>query len=152
MKCIRMLLMRVSKQASLMTWGNSQNEWRISRSLPKDSLSAIGLWSRAFIMLKNRRNRISRTQKGGLVITMSLLHACVLSHFSHVWLHATPWTISCQAYLSMKFSRQEYWSGLSCPPPGGLPDSRVELESLMSPVLAGRCFTTEPCGKPRHVP
>ena len=44
---------------------------------------------------------------------------CVLSC---IWLFATPWTIAHQAPLSMGFSRQEYWSGLPCPPPGDLPD------------------------------
>ena len=38
--------------------------------------------------------------------------ASVLSHFSHVQLFATLWTVTCQAFLSMGFSRQEYWSGL----------------------------------------
>ena len=37
---------------------------------------------------------------------------CVLSHFSHVWLFVTPWTVTRQVPLSMGFSRQEYWSGL----------------------------------------
>ena len=46
---------------------------------------------------------------------------CVLSLFSHVQLFATPWTVACQAPLSMGFSRQEYWSGLPCPPPGIFP-------------------------------
>ena len=54
----------------------------------------------------------------------------------------TPWTAACQAPLSVKFSRQEYWSGLPCPPPGDLPNPRVEIESLTSPALAGRFFTT----------
>ena len=40
------------------------------------------------------------------------------------------------------FSRQEYWSGLPRPPPGDLPDPGMEPTSLMSPVLAGRFFTT----------
>ena len=44
--------------------------------------------------------------------------ACVLSCFSCFWLFVTPWTVACQAPLSMGFSRQEYWSGLPCPPPG----------------------------------
>ena len=44
--------------------------------------------------------------------------------------------------LSMGFSRQEYWSGLPCPPPGDLSNWGIELESLMSPALAGRLFTT----------
>ena len=42
----------------------------------------------------------------------------------------------------MGFSRQEYWSGLPCPPPGDLPDARLEHMSLMSPALAGEFFTT----------
>ena len=60
------------------------------------------------------------------------MHVCVLSHFSYVQLFATPWTVTCQAPLSMKFSRQEYWSGLPCPPPGDLPNSGIKT---MSPAL-----------------
>ena len=44
--------------------------------------------------------------------------------------------------LSMGFSRQEYWSGLPCPPPGDLPNPGIKLKSLMSPALGGRFFTT----------
>ena len=57
----------------------------------------------------------------------------------------TPWTIAHQAPLSMGFPGQEYWSGLSFPPPADLSDPGIES---MSPVLAGGCFTTEPTGKP----
>ena len=42
----------------------------------------------------------------------------------------------------MEFSRQEYWSGLPCPPPGDLSDTGLKSESFMSPALAGRFFTT----------
>jgi len=42
----------------------------------------------------------------------------------------------------MEFSRQEYWSGLPCPPPGDLPDPGIEPESLTSSALAGGFFTT----------
>ena len=66
---------------------------------------------------------------------------CMLSHFSCVQLYTTLWTVACQASLSMGSSRQEYWSGLPCPPPGDLPDTRVELASLTSPALAGKFFT-----------
>ena len=69
------------------------------------------------------------------------MHA-VLSGFRRVQLFTTPWTVAHQALLSMGFSRQEYWSGLPCPPPGELPDARLELVSLMSPALAGGFFTT----------
>ena len=58
---------------------------------------------------------------------------CVLSH---VQLFTTPWTVACQAALSMEFSRQEYWSGLPFPTPGDLPDLGIELKSLASPTLA----------------
>ena len=66
----------------------------------------------------------------------------VLSHFSHVWLFVTPWTVTCQASLSMGFSRQEYWSGLPFPSPRDLPNPGIEPVCLMSPALAGRFFTT----------
>ena len=42
----------------------------------------------------------------------------------------------------MGFSRQEYQSGLPCPPLGNLPDPRIELASLTSPALASGLFTT----------
>jgi len=70
------------------------------------------------------------------------LWMCMLSHFSHVWLFVNLWTIAHQAPLSMEFSRQEYWSGLPCPPPGDLPDPGMEPTSLISPTLEGRFFTT----------
>ena len=44
--------------------------------------------------------------------------------------------------LSMGFSRQEYWSGLSCPPLGDLPNSGIDPMSLTFPALADRFFTT----------
>ena len=45
---------------------------------------------------------------------------------SHVQLFATPWTVAYQAPLSIGFSRQESWSGLPFPSPGGLPDQGIE--------------------------
>ena len=44
----------------------------------------------------------------------------MLSHFSCIQLFVILWTVACQASLSMGFSRQEYWSGLSCPPLQGM--------------------------------
>ena len=58
---------------------------------------------------------------------------------------AIPWTIACQAPLTMGFSSQKYRSGLPLPSPGDLPDPGIEL---VSPALVGRFFTTEPPGKP----
>ena len=65
----------------------------------------------------------------------------VLSRFSRKRLFVSLWTVAHQAPLSMGFSRQEYWNGLPCPPPGALPDPGIEPTSLMSPALAGRFFT-----------
>jgi len=48
----------------------------------------------------------------------------------------------------MEFSRQEYWSGLPCPPPGDLPDPGIELTFPMVPALPSIFFTIEPPGKP----
>ena len=61
---------------------------------------------------------------------------------SRVRLCVTPRTVACQAPLSMGFSRQEYWSGLPCPPPGHPPNPGIKPGSLMSPALAGGFFTT----------
>ena len=52
-----------------------------------------------------------------------------------------PTVVACQAPLSMGFSRQVYWSGLSSPPPGYLPDPGIKPASLSSPALAGEFFT-----------
>ena len=68
--------------------------------------------------------------------------ACVLSHFSHVQPCATIQTVARQVPLSIGFSRQEYWSGLLCPPPGDLSNPGSEAKSSMSPELAGGFFTT----------
>ena len=68
--------------------------------------------------------------------------ACMLSRFSHIQLFATLWTVTHQAPLFMELSRQEYWNGLPCPPPGYLPNPGIKLVSLTSPELAGGFFTT----------
>ena len=73
---------------------------------------------------------------------------CVLSRFIHAWLSAILWIVVCQASLSMRFSRQEYWSGLPCP--GDLSSPGIESESLMSPVLASGFFTTNATWEDRH--
>ena len=54
---------------------------------------------------------------------------------------AIPWSVACQAPLSVGFSWQESHSGVPFPPPGDLPDPGIEPMSLMSPALVGRFFT-----------
>ena len=76
-------------------------------------------------------------------MTSSLLllyvYVCVLSRVS---LQPHGLYIAFQAPLSVGFSRQEYWSGLSFPPPRDLPNPGTKPTSLTSPALAGRFFTT----------
>jgi len=63
------------------------------------------------------------------------------SCFSHVWLFATPWIVAHTVPLSMGFSKQKYWSGLPCPPPGDLPKFKIKLSCCF--CNAGGFFTTE---------
>jgi len=59
----------------------------------------------------------------------------------------TPWTVVHQAPLSVEFFRQEYWSGLPCPPPGDLPNPGFEPKS---PALQVDSLPSEPPGKPKN--
>ena len=80
---------------------------------------------------------------------IGLLSGCVLSCFSRVQLFATPWTVAHQSLLSMGFSRQEYWSGLSCPPPGHLLTQGSNL-GLLCLLHQDTCsLPLAPAGKPR---
>ena len=69
-----------------------------------------------------------------------LLMSGVLNHFSCVWFFVTLWMVAHQAPLSMGFSRQEYWSGLPCPPSRDVPNLGIKSVSLTSPALAGGFF------------
>ena len=59
-----------------------------------------------------------------------------------------PWTVTHQVPLSMEFSRQEYWGGLPCLPPGDLPNSGIKPGS---PALQVDSLLSEPPGKPRKI-
>ena len=54
---------------------------------------------------------------------------------SRVWLFVAPWTVACQAFLPMEFSKQEYWSGLPFPTLEDLPDPGIELASPVALAL-----------------
>ena len=88
----------------------------------------------------SHRRALSRVPCGIQYVLFSyLFYVVVVEWISHVWLLETPWTVACQAPQSMRFFRQEYWSGLPCFPPVDLPDPGIEPVSL---ALAGRFFTT----------
>ena len=95
-------------------------------------------WINGFIYLQQKSNlHVLR-----ITLIQPSMHACVLRHFSSVWLFATLWTAAYHVLLPIGFSGQEYWSGLPCPPPGDLPDPGIEPASVTSPAFAGGFFTT----------
>ena len=78
------------------------------------------------------------------MMRFQFLWALLLLHLVAKCLFLTPWTVAHQAPLSIRFPRQEYWSGLPFPSPGDLPDPGIKPRS---PTLAGGFFTTESPGK-----
>ena len=76
------------------------------------------------------------------------VHMCVCRLLSCVQLFATPWTVTLQAHVSLGFPRQEYQSGLPCPPPGDLPNPGIEPESLM---VQANSLSSDPPGKPTYI-
>ena len=104
-------------------------------------------WSGNEVLHAATKTQCSQVNKYLAIMRKPIERAQLLSC---VWFFATPWTIACQAPLFMEFSRQEYWSGLPCPPPGDLLDSGIKPVSPPSPALAGGFFTTEPSGKPHR--
>ena len=82
------------------------------------------------------------TPKSPEASACSSVCVCACCHISCVQLFGTPWTVARQGPLSTGFSRQEYWSGLPCPPPGDLPNPGIESTCLKSPALAGGFLTT----------
>ena len=66
---------------------------------------------------------------------------------SHVQLFGTPWTIACQAPLSVEFSRPEYWSGYLVPSPKDLPNPRIKPRSL---TLQADSLLSGPPWKPKN--
>ena len=92
------------------------------------------LYSRFSVSLFGSIDLLSLVILEFLILNFSQ-HACVLSHFSYVWLFATLWTVAHHAPLSMGFCGQEHWSGFPCPPPGDLPDSGIKLTPSVAPVL-----------------
>ena len=72
---------------------------------------------------------------------------CMLSRFNSVQLFVTLWTVARQAPLSMRLSRQEYWSGLLFPSPGDLPGPGIKPGS---PALQADSLPSEPPGKPKN--
>ena len=103
------------------------------------SFTSISLMNHSFSYISNQ----------SLIYLRVHLHICVLSSFSCAWLFATPWIIARNVPLSMEFSPQEYWSELSCPPPGDLPDSGIIHRS---PALQADSLPSKLSRKPIYLP
>ena len=74
-----------------------------------------------------------------------MIRVCVL--VAQFCLSVNLWTVACQAPLSVRFPRQEYWSGYPFPSPGDLPDPGIEPGS---PTLQADTLPYEPPGKPHE--
>ena len=97
------------------------------------SPSHLGHQSAEFLVLYSR-------------FSLVIYFICALP-LSRVRLFVAPWTVARQAPLSMEFSRQEYWSGLSFPSPVDLPDPGIEPRS---PTLWADYLPCEPPRKPKN--
>ena len=87
----------------------------------------------------------------GFILQGASIHACECIKVSSVMSNsATLWTVAQQALLSvgLRFSKQEYWSGLPLPSPGDLPNAGIEPVSQMSPALEAGTLPLAPPGKP----
>ena len=82
-------------------------------------------------LLHNCFCQLTRPLPGPTELSVACVWACSVVSNSF----ATPWTVACQAPLSMGFPRQEYWSGLPFPSQGDLPDPGDNLHLLLSPAL-----------------
>ena len=83
-------------------------------------------------------------------IYLSHVYECMLSCFSPVLLFVTLWALARQDPLSMGFSRQEYWSGLSCPPPGDLANPKIKPTTFAAPALQADSLLLRPWRSPNQ--
>ena len=89
-------------------------------------------------------SRTRRWQLQHCKCTLCMLSRSVVSDSTILW------TIAHQAPPSMGFSKQKYWSGLPCQPPGDLSQPRDQTCISCLSCMAGRFFTAEPAGKPMN--
>ena len=96
-------------------------------------------------VITHLRGYSDKIRRGEAVCTKVKVWKCWF--LRHVWLFAAPWTVARQPPMSMGFSRQEYWSGLPCPPPGGLPEPGIEPRSS---TLWTDSLLAKPRGEPQY--
>ena len=97
---------------------------------------------------------VRRVSFRSFVILTTLMCVCVcvcvrVLSCSVVSNSVVSWTVTCQAPLSIRFPREECWSGFPWPSPGDLPNPGIEPAS---PALQTNSLPTEPFGKPLYDP
>ena len=105
----------------------SNHIWFPRQETPRRGVSTDVMW--LFLMLP-----LPGEARRGMCVCAKSLQWCPIL--------CDPIDCSHQAPLSKGFSRQEYWSGLPCPPPGNLPNPGIKHESLISPAKSDGFFTT----------
>ena len=98
----------------------------LSKRIKKEKKRGDREWRREGVKEGERKREGAGKRESEIT---ALVPACMLSR---VRLFATLWTVDCQAPLSMRFSRQEYWSRLSFPSPRDLPNSGIKIKSPVS--------------------
>ena len=101
-------------------------------------------WERYVFIPILKKGNVKQCSNCSTIVLISHAGKVKVKSLSHVQLFATPWTVAYQAPLSMGFSRQEYWSGLSFPSLGDLPDPG----KIGPPALQTDALPSEPAGKP----
>ena len=156
----------------LQSFHENSNSWSHLSQYPKGKLSpflkAIDSYVHSslfllWMMISNLHRRLENSVRNPVLChlpSLTTLTQPVLCHFSHHsqtawvltcsshgWLSATPWTVACKAPPSIGLSRQEYWSGLPCPPPGDAPDPGIDPSSPASPAFQSDYLSSDPPGK-----
>ena len=112
----------------------------------RNGLNGRGIWGRMDTWICMAESLCCPPETHNIVNWLCVcMCVCVCVIHSVVSDSVTPWTVACQAPLSMGFSRQEYWSGLPFLSPGDLPDPGIKPRS---PALQADSLSSEPSGKP----
>ena len=159
MNMVRLLTVKHVYNGRIVIYPDVGKKKKIKYSLLESEANNVqrGCWNRHWIEHRRKCNRklFSSHWLDKVNNFYNTMYACLLSCsvMQRAKSHALcdPRTVAHQIPLSMGFSRQEYWSGLSFPPPADLSDPRTEPIFSVSPALAGRFFNTEPHGKPNVV-
>ena len=88
--------------------------------MPKNAQTTAQLHSSHMLAKKKERGKEGKEGKEGKKERKTVKSLSCVQRF------ATSWTVAYQAPLSMRFSRQEYWSGLPFPSPGELPNLGIQ--------------------------